>query len=235
MIAVLRSTLFALIFWPGSLLFVLTAFSLGFSPRLVRWVADGWARFHGWCVRVLLGIRLVVHGTVPTGQVLIAAKHQSMFETIALLNIVDHPIIVLKAELARIPLWGWLARRYGMIPVDRSGSTRAMRIMLRRAQEARESGRTVVIFPEGTRVAVGDSPALRPGFAGLYKVLDLPTVPLTVDSGRLLPKHRFVRRSGVIHFRFGDPIPPGLPRKQAEAIVHAGINRDPTEPSPWGG
>ncbi len=227
MMALLRSILFALVFWPGSVLFVLAAMPLGGSPRAVAVVADAWARFHGWCVRRLLGIRLVIHGRVPGEPVLIAAKHQSMFETIALLDLVDRPIIVLKAELARIPMWGWLARRYGMIPVERTGSTRAMREMLRAAQAARASGRPVVIFPEGTRVRPGEAPELRPGFAGLYKALGLPAVPLAVDSGKLLPKHRFVRRAGVVNFRFGEPIPPGLPRKEIEALVHAAINRDP--------
>jgi 1-acyl-sn-glycerol-3-phosphate acyltransferase len=150
-----------------------------------------------------------------------------MYETIVLLDLLEHPIIVLKAELARLPMWGWLARCYGMIPVERHGSTGAMRAMLRSAQKARESGRSVVIFPEGTRVLPGEMPALRPGFAGLYKALGLPTVPLALDSGRLMPKGRFVRHSGTIHFRYGEPIPAGLPRAEAEARVHAAINRDP--------
>lgn len=227
MIALLRSILFALVFWPGSLLYVLAAMPLGSSVRLVGIVAVGWARFHGWCVRWLLGIRLVVHGTPPQGQVLIASKHQSMYETIVLLDLLEHPIIVLKAELARLPMWGWLARCYGMIPVERHGSTGAMRAMLRSAQKARESGRSVVIFPEGTRVLPGEMPALRSGFAGLYKALGLPTVPLALDSGRLMPKGRFVRHAGTIHFRYGEPIPAGLPRAEAEARVHAAINRDP--------
>jgi 1-acyl-sn-glycerol-3-phosphate acyltransferase len=96
--------------------------------------------------------------------------------------------------------------------------------MLEAARRVRGEGRSIVIFPEGTRVAPGEQPPLRPGFAGLYKALGLPVVPVAVDSGRLWPRHRFAKRPGIVTMRFGDAIPPGLPRSEIEARVHAAIN-----------
>jgi 1-acyl-sn-glycerol-3-phosphate acyltransferase len=132
--------------------------------------------------------------------------------------------MVLKRELADIPLWGWVTRRYGVIPVDRKGGAAALRRMMRAAEAAIAEGRPIVIFPEGTRVLVGETPPLQPGFAGLYRVLKLPVVPVAVDSGRLWPRGRFVKHAGTVTMRFMDPIEPGLPRAEIEAGVHAAIN-----------
>ena len=138
-------------------------------------------------------------------------------------SILRAPAIVLKQELARIPVWGWAARRYGCIAVDRAGSATALRGMMREAKAARATGRSVLIFPEGTRVPPGERPPIMPGFAGLYRALALPVVPIALDSGRVWPR-RGLKRSGVVTIRFGAPIPPGLPRTVVEAQVHAGIN-----------
>jgi len=221
----LRSLIFALIFYPGSLVVVLMALPSAFSGSIrVRDRAILWARFHRWCCRWLLGIRTRVEGEVPHGAVLIAAKHQSMYETIDLVLILDKPAMVLKQELGDLPLWGRAARAYGAIPVARDGSAGALRGMLRAARAAIAEGRTIMIFPEGTRVAPGEQPPLKSGFAGLYSQLKLPVVPVAVDSGRLWPRHRFVKRAGVITMRFGEAIPPGLPRDEIEARVHAAMN-----------
>jgi 1-acyl-sn-glycerol-3-phosphate acyltransferase len=221
----IRSILFALIFYLGTILYVLVCFAaLPFGRRAVRAVADSWARFHGFCVRYLLGIRRRVEGAVPAGPALVAAKHQSMFETLDLVTLLDTPALVMKRELSEIPLWGRLARRYGIIPVDRAGGAKALRHMLRQAEEAIGEGRPIIIFPEGTRVAPGEQPELQSGFAGLYRALNLPVVPLAIDSGRLWPRNGFVKTPGIVTMRFGDPIPPGLPRREIEQRVHAAIN-----------
>jgi 1-acyl-sn-glycerol-3-phosphate acyltransferase len=221
----LRSLLFTLIFYSVTLLFVLIGLAaLPFGRGAVRGVADIWTRFYGYCTRLLLDIRTRVEGTVPTGPVIVAGKHQSMYETLELVVLLDTPAIVMKRELSEIPLFGRLTRRYGIIPVDRSAGAAALRTMLRAADEAKAEGRPIVIFPEGTRVAPGETPPLQPGFAGLYRMLKLPVVPLALDSGRLWPRHGVTKRSGTVTFRFGDPIPPGLPREEIEARVHAAIN-----------
>lgn len=219
-----RSLLFAIIFYVGSVIYVLVCFlSLPFGRGAVRAIADNWARFHSWCVRALLGIRTRIEGEAPARPALVAAKHQSMFETLELVTLLDTPALVMKRELGEIPLWGRLARKYGIITVDRAGGAKALRTMLRQAEEAIGEGRPIVIFPEGTRVPPGERPELQPGFAGLYRALGLPVVPLALDSGLVWPRHG-PKRPGIVTMRFGEPIPPGLPRKEIEARVHEAIN-----------
>lgn len=225
MITVLRSLAFTLVFYAGTVVAVLTAFLLlPFGQPVVVRHAIRWARFHHLCTKWLLGIRNRIEGRIPSEPCLYAAKHQSMYETLELLRIVGDPAVVLKRELADIPLFGFIAEKYGVIPVDRAGSATALRRMMRAAAEARDAHRAVMIFPEGTRVAPGEQPPLQAGFAGLYKQLRLPCVPVALDSGRLWPRNSFLKRAGVVTIRFGEPIPPGLPREEIEAKVHAAMN-----------
>jgi 1-acyl-sn-glycerol-3-phosphate acyltransferase len=227
----LRALLFALIFYPGTLLFVLlgiVAGAIGTAPMLR--VVYGWAHFHHWLAHDLFGIRTEIEGAIPPGPYLIAVKHQSMFETIEMLLFARVPIIVLKRELADLPLFGRLTRRYGVIPVDREAGAKALREMLADAKAAKATGRPVVIYPEGTRVAPGTSPPFRAGLAGLYRALGLPVVPVALDSGRLFPRG-LLKRSGTIHFKVGEVIPAGLKREEVEARVHAAINAlEPSAP-----
>ena len=221
----LRSILFALVFYPGTALFVLGAFPvflLGKRP-LRRHVRE-WARFHRLCAAWILGIRSRVEGERPHGAVLVAAKHQSMFETLEVVMLLDKPAVVMKRQLADIPLFGRVTLRYGCIPVDREGGAAALRRMMRAAEEAIGEGRPIVIFPEGTRVSPGEQPPLQAGFAGLYRALKLPVVPLALDSGEVWPRRSFVKRPGTVTMRFGEPIPRGLKRAEVEARVHAAIN-----------
>lgn len=220
-----RSALFALIFYPGTALAVLLAFpaALAGQDALIA-VTHGWARFHRFCARRLLGVRSIPDRPLPRGAVIVAAKHQSMFETIEMLLLLERPAVVLKRQLADIPGWGWVARRYGVIPVDREGGAAALRRMLKAAQAAMAEGRPIMIFPEGTRVRPGERPPLQPGFAGLYRSLALPVVPVALDSGRVWPRGAFLKRPGVVTMRVGEAIPPGLSRAEIEARVHAAIN-----------
>lgn len=223
--AFLRSLAFALAFYPGTLMCVLAAFPASlFGARYLRAVTHVWVRFHRWCARALLGITTRVEGVPPHGAVLVAAKHQSMYETMEIVLLLHEPAIFMKRQLSDIPLWGWVARSYGIIPVDREGGAAALRLMMRAAQAAIAQGRPIVIFAEGTRVAVGEAPPLQPGFAGLYRALKLPVAPLALDSGRLWPRRTFVKQPGIVTFRFGETIPPGLARGEIEAVVHAAIN-----------
>jgi 1-acyl-sn-glycerol-3-phosphate acyltransferase len=223
--AALRSLLFALVFYGGTVPAVLLSFPISlFGTKAIRWWAHVWARYHRLCARLLLGVRTKVEGNPPRGACLVACKHQSMFETLEMILMLDEPATVLKRELADIPLWGWVTRRYGVIPIDRKGGATALRGMMRAAEAAIAEGRPIVIFPEGTRVRPGETPLLQPGFAGLYRILKLPVVPVAVDSGRLWPKGRFVKRAGIVTMRFLEPIEAGLPRPEIEARVHAAIN-----------
>ena len=220
-----RSTLFALLFYPGSLVASLLALpALVIGDRSLRRVVHGWAAFHRWAAGSLLGIRTRIEGRLPEGTVLVAVKHQSMYETGEMVQVLSEPVIVLKRELADLPLWGRAAQRYGMIPIDREGGAAALRRMLKAANQAVAAGRPIVIFPEGRRVLPGEQPPLQPGFAGLYRSLGLPVVPVAIDSGKVWPRRSFVKRPGTVTMRFGEPIPPGLPRQEIEARVHAAIN-----------
>jgi 1-acyl-sn-glycerol-3-phosphate acyltransferase len=219
-----RSLLFAAIFYPATLLWVLAgmvASLAGAAPA--RRVVLSWAAvFHALSKR-LLGIGVRVEGAVPPGSYLIAVKHQSMFETVEMLRLTRLPIIVLKRELAYLPLFGWMTRRYGVIPVDRSARAKALRELVAQGKAAAATGRPVMIFPEGTRVAPGDTPELQSGFAALYRALAMPVVPVAVDSGRLWGRG-IVKTAGIVTFRIGEPIPAGLARQQIERRVHAAIN-----------
>ncbi|MBA3512267.1 lysophospholipid acyltransferase family protein [Sphingomonas sp.] len=220
----LRSLLFLLAFYPGTLLFIFAGLTAGLvsTPAMLE-VVHGWARFHHWLARHVLGIRTRIEGAIPPGRYLIAAKHQSMFETIEMLMFARTPVIVLKRELADMPLFGPMTRRYGVIPVDRDAGAKALRDMLAEAKAAAATGRPVIIYPEGTRVAPGASPPLRAGFAGIYRALGLPVVPVAHDSGRLFGRGLDKRR-GTVTFRVGETIPPGLKRDEIEARVHSAIN-----------
>jgi len=219
-----RSIIYALIFYPATALFVVAGLITSlFGNRPTRALVRSWATFNHELARGLLGIRSEVEGKVPPGAVLIAVKHESMYETLEMVRIADTPAIVIKRELSNIPFFGWLTRQYGNIPVDRSAGSKALRKMVAAGRSAIETGRAVLIFPEGTRVPHGTRPRLQSGFAGLYRALGLPVVPVAVDSGRLWPKG-LLKRPGIIHFRVGETIPPGLKRDEIEARVHAAIN-----------
>ena len=223
--AALRSLLFALAFYAGTVPAVLLSFPIGlFGTKAIRGWAHLWVRFHRVCARYLLGIHSRIEGVPPAGAALVPVKHQSMYETLEIILMLDQPAIVLKHELTRIPLWGWVVARYGIIPINRGGGAVALRRMMRAAEAAIAEGRPIVIFPEGTRVAPGVRPPIKPGFAGLYRALKLPVVPVAVDSGRLSPRGSFVKKSGVVTFRFGEIIEPGLNRDEIETEVHRAIN-----------
>ncbi|GAA0731278.1 1-acyl-sn-glycerol-3-phosphate acyltransferase [Sphingomonas sp. ABOLD] len=219
-----RTVLFRIFFYGVSIILVLCVpFAALFGGRFLRAYSNFWAWTMQWSLHAIVGARLRIEGTVPEGQLLFAGKHESYFEALELTRILHSPATVMKRELASIPLWGWAAQRYGTIVVDREANATALRSMMRAAQAARASGRSVLIFPEGTRVLPGEAPPLRSGFAGLYRALDLPVVPVAVRSGSVWPR-KGLMRPGEIVFRFGEPIPPGLPRREIEARVHAAIN-----------
>ena len=129
-----------------------------------------------------------------------------------------------QAWLAGTPVWGWVARAHGVIPVDRDSGSAAVRLMLKAGKDAIAQGRAIVIFPEGTRVPHGEKPPLGAGLAGMYRLLGLPIIPIALDSGLYSPKKSFFKKAGVIRLKVGEIIPTGLPRDEVEARVHAAIN-----------
>lgn len=223
LVAALRSLAFYIMFYGGSV-FLVSAAVVAVVARKVwlRPVVARWGHWHLWCVRHVLGIEVVIEGQLPAPPVLIAVKHESFFEAIDTPRLFTHPAVFAKQELFSIPGWGYSALTYGLIPVARDKGAKTLRQMLVLAKERVAEGRPLVIFPEGTRVAIGTQPGLQAGFAGLYKLLKLPVVPIAVDSGRLY--HYVIKRRGRITYKVGETIPAGLPREEVEARVHAAIN-----------
>jgi 1-acyl-sn-glycerol-3-phosphate acyltransferase len=223
MIAI-RSLLFALLFYPGTLVYVLGVILLSpLGDKTVQAIVHGWSDYHHWLVRHVLRIRFAMEGQIPDGAYLIAFKHEAMVETIEALRLAHTPVVVMKRELTQIPLFGWVTRRYGVIGVDREAGAKALRTMLVEARAAVDKRRPVVIFPEGTRVPHGEWPELRPGFAGLYRALGLPVVPVAHDSGRLWGSG-LMKNPGTIRVKVGEVIPAGLKRDEVEARVRQAIN-----------
>jgi 1-acyl-sn-glycerol-3-phosphate acyltransferase len=221
----LRNLLFKIVFYTLSVPIVLaTPISALFGRGAIVFNTHLWTKFHHWATKTFLGIHQHIEGPqFLDGPVIYAAKHQAMYETIELALLLDAPAIVMKQELSRIPVWGWVARRYGVIVIDRAGSASALRQIMREGQAALAQGRSILIFPEGTRVAPGQQPPLLSGFAGLYRALKLPVIPVALDSGRLWPRHG-IARPGIITFRFGAPIASGMKREEVEPIVHRAMN-----------
>lgn len=222
MVLVLRNLAFYAAFYFGSPVYVLSALAVApFSKSALRTVVAKWSRFHRDCLK-LAGVRVVVEGTMPEGAVLFAVKHESFFEAIDAPGFFRDPAPFAKHELSLIPGWGLAASWYGMVWVARDQGAPALRAMIREAKARIADGRPLVIFPEGTRVPHGERRPLQAGFAGLYKMLGLPVVPVAVNSGP--PYHRRWKKPGTITYRFGEPIPPGLPREEIEARVTEAIN-----------
>ena len=219
----LRNIAFYLTFYGGSIgLVIVAVLAAWFAPSRVRAVCDAWSNLHHWACENLLGIRVVETGQRPATRAFYAIKHESFFEAIEMPHVFDYPALFAKQELFDIPGWGLAARRYGAIPVAREEGAKALRVMIREARRFMDAGRPIVIFPEGTRVPHGKKKQLGAGFAALYKLLDLPVVPVAVDSGPLY--QRFWKRPGTITLHFGEAIEPGLPREEIEARTMAAIN-----------
>ena len=221
----LRSLLFGIVFYIGSVPYVVGAFIGTYtSVSFLRSAVRGWSVFHYVTMRWILGIKFQIEGQLPDEPVIYAIKHESFMETIDMPRMFDLPAVVFKAELFNIPCWGTAAQAYGMIPVDRNGGASALRTMLTQARAIQAAGRPIVIFPEGTRVPHGESPPMQSGFAGLYKLLKMPVVPIAVNSGKLTTRGKPWWHSGTMTYKVGAIIPQGLPREEVEAKVHAAIN-----------
>ncbi len=184
-----------------------------------------WARGINVLLRLVAGIRVEIRGqeNVPQGPVLMAAKHQSAWDTMIFHIITHHPAMVMKKELLAVPIYGWYCRKTKMVPIDRKQGVKSLRDMIAAAKEAAKDGRPIIIFPQGRRVAPGVSAPYLPGVAALYGPLGLPCVPIALNSG-LFWKHRsFLKPPGTIVLEFLPPIPAGLKRKEFMAVLEERI------------
>lgn len=209
-----RSTLYLVGFLTWTILVAL----IGLPSLLSRTSALATIRFwaHGvaFLARWLAGIKFEVRGKehLPDGPSIIAAQHQSAFETYMLFLLFKRPVFVLKQSLQFIPLIGWYIKRGGLIAIDRGAGASAMRRVLRKADRAIANGETVLIFPEGTRTPPGERKDYKPGIVALYHHCQAPLVPMALNSGHFWGKTRFKKVPGKIVFQFLSPVAPGLNR-----------------------
>lgn len=213
----IRSFFFHLCFFSITTVMAIAGLPLLAGPRhWSRAMGTAWARAVLWLNRVIIGMDYRLEGQWPPGPVLIAAKHQSAFETFLFPALRREVVFVIKQELLRVPVVGWYLSRAGHIAINRAANTAALRQMLGKAKERVDEGLTLIIFPEGTRVAAGESAPIRPGVSALYSQLGLPVVPVALDSGLYWARKSFLRKPGTVRVCIGTPIAPGLKRREFE-------------------
>jgi len=211
----IRSILFNVLFYLNLVILLVAAIpTLVLPRRAILGMAKLWGRTTLWLLRVVCGIDVEWRGLekIPPGGIVIAAKHQSIWETFALITLFSDPTFVIKRELMWIPFFGWYAWHGGMIPVDRGAGRAALSGMTEYARKALAEGRQIIIFPEGTRRAAGADPKYKFGVAHLYAEAGAPCVPIALNSGLFWPRRRFLRFPGTVRVEILDPIPPGADR-----------------------
>jgi 1-acyl-sn-glycerol-3-phosphate acyltransferase len=223
---VLRSIIFNIIFYLNLALFLVLGSWLFLCPRI--WAIRGlqaWARSSLWLLNIFCNVRIEVRGreNILEGPCLVAGKHQSFWETFAVLPLFDDPCMVLKRELTFIPLFGWFCLKFRMIAVERSAGSAALRKLVARGKEEIARGRAIIIMPEGTRRGVDDAPDYKPGAAALYNALGVPCVSFGLNSGLFWPRRKFLRNPGTIVVEFLPAIPAGLPRKEFQQRLETAI------------
>jgi 1-acyl-sn-glycerol-3-phosphate acyltransferase len=226
--AVLRSLLFNAVFFGLGGIGLILGMPLLLGPRrlqrrAMRWLSSGMVRL--FCRIIGVELRVMGREHLPgAGPALIAAKHQSAFDTLVWFMLLPDVAYVMKRELFSIPLYGWYSRRAPMIGVDRAGGGKALRRMMRNAQELARGGRQIVIFPEGTRTAPGQRAPYQPGIVALASALKLPVIPVATNSGAFWGRRSFVKRPGVLEIHILPPLQ--APREalldQLERAIEAG-------------
>ena len=212
-----RSIVFNTLFYLNTLFWMLVGLPTFLLPyRGIIAIAKMWGRSNLVLLRVVAGIDYDFRGLekVPPGAAIIAAKHQSAWETFALLTCFDNPAFILKRELQWIPIFGWFTIKGRMVPVDRRKGTQAIPAMIERARIELARGRQLLIFPEGTRRPAGAEPRYRYGVALIYGASDVPCVPVALNSGLFWPRRSLRMRPGKVLVEILDTIPAGLQRDE---------------------
>ena len=215
-VILLRSILFNVAFYINVIIWLIAALPTFFMPyRAIVGVAKAWGRSNLFLLRVICNLKAEFRGVekIPRGGDLIAAKHQSTWETFALLWMFEDPTFILKRELQWIPLFGWFTVKGRMIPVDRRAGTAGMTAMTARAAKELANGRQIVIFPEGTRRPAGAEPAYKYGIVRLYETGNVPCVPIALNSGLFWKRRSIIRMPGTVVVEVLDPIPAGLDKE----------------------
>jgi 1-acyl-sn-glycerol-3-phosphate acyltransferase len=222
-----RSALFNLAFYLWTMLISVVGLPLLISQRATIWISGLWATVSLLLLRLIVGLSYEVRGlnNLPTGAVIVALKHQSAWDTIALWVLLEKPAIVLKRSLAQIPVFGLYMRSGKAIIIDREAGAKALRPKVAAARSAVAGGRPIAIFPEGTRTPVGARSSYQPGVAALYKQLGLPLVPVALNSGLFWSRRSFLKRPGRIVVQFLPAIEPGLERRHVMSELERRIEQ----------
>ena len=216
MVTILRSVAFNICFYLNTLVFLIIALPTFFLPyQAIVEVAKAWGRVNLVLLRVIAGVDFELRGRekIPPGAVIVASKHQSAWETFALLHLFDSPTFIMKRELQWIPIFGWLTIKGRMVAVDRRAGSQALVQMAERARVELARGRQLIIFPEGTRRPVGAEPRYKYGVSYLYAAEGVPCLPVALNSGVFWPRRSILRRPGTVVVEILDPIPPGLDKE----------------------
>jgi 1-acyl-sn-glycerol-3-phosphate acyltransferase len=214
---ILRSMVFnVLLYVFTALCSVIAMFTVIVWPSRVWTVARLWSLSWLYLYKLICGVSLNVQGSehVPRGPCIVSMKHQSTWDTFALFAIFRRPVFVVKSELMWVPVFGWVLKRLGCVAVKRGNGRVALETMIRGARAACALGNQIVIFPEGTRSAAGAPSDYKSGVSHLYKTLEVPCVPVGLNSGVLWPRRTLLRPPGVITVDILPAIPPGMPRRQ---------------------
>ncbi|MGE3145420.1 MAG: lysophospholipid acyltransferase family protein [Pseudorhodoplanes sp.] len=213
---IVRSVVFNVLFYLVLAVYLIAALPTLAMPRgALLWMVRSWARTNFRMLRAICNIGLEFRGfdRLPPGPLLVASKHQSLWETFALMTAFSDPAFILKRELMWIPFFGWCASKAEMIPVDRGARSAALARMTEQAKIETGRGRQIVIFPEGTRRAPGAEPKYKYGVVHLYSELGVPCAPLALNSGLFWPRRSFRRYPGTIKVEACEPIAPGLDKE----------------------
>jgi 1-acyl-sn-glycerol-3-phosphate acyltransferase len=228
----LRSLVYNVLFYALLVFWILVALpTFLMPPRAFMVVAKAWSRSSVWLMGAICGTKVEYRGLdkIPGGPLIVASKHQSMWETFALLQFFDSPLFIYKRELKWIPFFGWYLMKSKMIGIDRGAGGRALLNMTRRAGAEVRAGRQLIIFPEGTRTPVDAPPNYKTGIAQIYVDCGVACLPVALNSGLFWPRRTFMRYPGTLVVEFLDPLPPGLKRREfierVSTVIEAATNR----------
>ena len=216
MVVALRSVLFNILFYLNTVIFLIIGLPTFLMPyQAIVEVAKTWGRVNLVLLRVVAGVKFELRGRdrIPPGALIVASKHQSAWETFALMHLFRSPTFVMKRELLWIPVFGWLMMKGRMVGVDRAAGMRALIKLAAAARAELARGRQLIIFPEGTRRPVGAEPDYKSGIAFVYAQAGVPCLPVALNSGVFWPRRSILRRPGTVVVEILDPIPPGLDKK----------------------
>lgn len=210
----LRSVLFNIAFYANLILrmIVLSPIYFLLPRKKAFFVPKDWARSNHWLMEKIVGTTFTVEGleNIPEGGYILAPKHQSFWDTYALLPWLDDPVYILKRELMWIPVFGWYVAKQRMIPVNRGAKGKVMAQVIERTKMEMANGRQLIIYPEGTRRPPGAPPEYKYGIARLYRDINVPVVPVAMHPGLFWPRRKFLRFPGHFTVRILPPIEPGL-------------------------